>query len=67
MPERRMKDEGQGYCDDGNSYEQNLDEIEELIQDWMSEADYVMRNRHPNEKRLPNDPVVIDVEQLSMD
>ena len=47
--------------------EQNLDEIEELIQNWMSESDYVMRNRHFNERRLPNDPVVIDVEQLMME
>ena len=44
--------------------EKNLDEAEELIQNWMSEADYVMKFRHSNERRLPTDPCVQEVQEL---
>ena len=44
--------------------EKNLDEVEELIQNWISEADYVMKNRHFNERRLPTDPCVQEVQEF---
>ena len=42
----------------------NLDDAYDLIQNWASESDYLMRERHFNERQLPTDPCIQEVKEL---